>query len=86
MTSVLATIIAPSKYLGTILGLCNEKRGVQRSAANIDENQILLEYDLPLCEVIVDFHDILKTLSSGYASFDYEANGYQESYLVKVNF
>lgn len=65
--------------------LCNDKRGVQRSATNIDDDQILLEYDFPLCEVILDFHDSLKTLSSGYASFDYEDNGYQDSYLVKVH-
>lgn len=57
---------------------------MQKSAVNIDNNRLLLQYYLPLCEVIVDFHDTLKTISSGYASFDYEDSGYQSSNLVKV--
>lgn len=63
-----------------------ERRGVQKSATNIDNNRVMLQYDLPLCEIVLDFHDTLKTLSSGYASFDYEDNGYQSSNLVKVFF
>lgn len=62
-----------------------ERRGVQRSANNIDNERVILQYDLPLCEVVLDFHDTLKTISSGYASFDYENTGYQESSMVKVN-
>lgn len=61
-----------------------ERRGIQRSATNIDNNRVMLQYDLPLNEVLVDFHDNLKNISSGYASFDYEDNGYQSSSVVKV--
>lgn len=61
-----------------------ERRGVQKSAVNIDNERVMLQFDLPLCEIIVDFHDALKTITSGYASFDYEDNGYQQSNLVKV--
>lgn len=81
---VIGTIITPDKYLGAIMSLCMERRGVQRTATNIDNDRVMLQYDLPLCEIIVDFHDNLKTISSGYASFDYEDNGYQSSNLVKV--
>ncbi|XP_063927721.1 translation factor GUF1 homolog, mitochondrial isoform X1 [Zophobas morio] len=81
---VVGTIITPDKYLGGIISLCMERRGVQRSATNIDNERVMLQYDLPLCEIIVDFHDSLKTISSGYASFDYEDNGYQSSSLVKL--
>lgn len=81
---VIGTIITPDKYLGAIISLCMERRGVQRSATNIDNDRVMLQYDLPLCEIIVDFHDNLKTISSGYASFDYEDNGYQSSNLIKV--
>lgn len=61
-----------------------ERRGIQKNAINIDNDRIMLQYELPLCEIIVDFHDSLKTLSSGYASFDYEDSGYKSSSLVKV--
>ncbi|CAH1965715.1 unnamed protein product [Acanthoscelides obtectus] len=74
----------PMEYLGSIISLCMERRGVQTNATNIDNNRVMLQYDLPLCEIVVDFHDTLKTLSSGYASFDYEDNGYQSSSLVKL--
>lgn len=67
------------------MSLCMERRGVQKSAVNIDNNRLMLQYYMPLCEVIVDFHDTLKTISSGYASFDYEDSGYQSSNLAKVN-
>lgn len=80
-----ATIITPDEYLGPVISLCMERRGVQKSALNIDNNRLMLQYYMPLCEVIVDFHDTLKTISSGYASFDYEDSGYQPSNLVKVN-
>lgn len=62
-----------------------ERRGVQISATNIDNERLMLVYSLPLCEVVLDFHDTLKTISSGYASFDYEDQGYQLSSLVKVS-
>lgn len=66
------------------MSLCIERRGIQKSAVNIDTSQIMLQYEMPLSEVIVDFHDTLKTISSGYASFDYEPAGYKSSDLVKV--
>lgn len=66
------------------MSLCIERRGIQKSAVNIDSSQIILQYEMPLSEVIVDFHDTLKTISSGYASFDYEPTGYKSSDLVKV--
>ncbi|XP_044254322.1 translation factor GUF1 homolog, mitochondrial [Tribolium madens] len=81
---VIGTIITPDKYLGPIMSLCMERRGIQRSATNIDNDRVMLQYDLPLCEIIIDFHDSLKTISSGYASFDYEDSGYQSSNLVKL--
>uniref|UniRef100_A0A6P7GRC6 Translation factor GUF1 homolog, mitochondrial-like n=1 Tax=Diabrotica virgifera virgifera TaxID=50390 RepID=A0A6P7GRC6_DIAVI len=80
----LGTIITPDKYLGPVISLCMERRGIQRSANNIDNERVILQYELPLCEVVLDFHDTLKTISSGYASFDYEDNGYQSSNLVKL--
>lgn len=80
----LGTIITPDKYLGSVISLCMERRGVQRSAVNVDNDRVMLQYDLPLCEVVLDFHDTLKSISSGYASFDYEDNGYQSSNIVKV--
>lgn len=81
---VIGTIITPSEYLGPVISLCIEKRGIQRSSQNIDNDRVLMVYDLPLCEIILDFHDSLKSISSGYASFDYEDNGYMPSSLVKV--
>lgn len=82
----LGTILTPDKYLGSIISLCLERRGVQLSATNIDNERLMLIYDLPLNEVVIDFHDSLKTISSGYASFDYEDIGYELSSLVKVRF
>ncbi|CAG9840003.1 unnamed protein product [Diabrotica balteata] len=81
---IIGTIITPDKYLGPVISLCMERRGIQRSANNIDNERVILQYELPLCEVVIDFHDTLKTISSGYASFDYEDNGYQSSNLVKL--
>lgn len=82
---ILGTIITPDEYLGSVISLCMERRGVQRNATNIDNERVMLQYELPLCEIILDFHDTLKTITSGYASFDYEDNGYQKSNLVKVD-
>lgn len=82
--NILGTIITPDEYLGPIMSLCMDRRAVQKNATNIDNERVMLQYELPLCEIIVDFHDTLKTISSGYASFDYEDNGYQKSNLVKV--
>lgn len=65
--------------------LCLSRRGVQLKATNIDNERVLLQYSLPLCEIVIDFHDALKSISSGYASFDYEDAGYELSSLVRVS-
>lgn len=82
---ITATIIVPKAYLGNIMTLCEEKRGVQKEMKFLDEDRIILKYMLPLNEVATDFYDKLKSLSSGYASFDYEEAGYQPEKLVKMD-
>lgn len=79
------TIIVPKNYLGNMIILCEEKRGKQLELSYLDENRVILKYLLPLNEVATDFYDQLKSLSSGYASFDYEEAGYQASDLVKMD-
>lgn len=73
-----------AKYLGPVMSLCLEKRGVEQSTKHLDNNRIILQFILPLSEIIIDFHDALKSISSGYASFDYEDHGYVSTHLVKV--
>lgn len=68
------------------MSLCIERRGVQRMSTNIDNDRVMLQYDMPLCEIVIDFHDTLKSITSGYASFDYEDNGFYSSNIVKVLF
>ncbi|MBA3751575.1 elongation factor 4 [Candidatus Dependentiae bacterium] len=80
-----ATILMPREYLGPVITLCQEKRGVQQSLEYLNEERIILKYRLPLNEVATDFYDQLKSLTSGYASLDYEEAGYQESDLVKMD-
>lgn len=80
-----ATILMPKEYLGNILSLCQERRGVQKSMDYLDEQRMILKYTLPLNEVVSDFYDRLKSLSAGYASFDYEEAGYQASDMVKMD-
>jgi elongation factor 4 len=80
-----ATVITPKEYLGTIMTLCQERRGEQKEMHYIDESRIVLRYRLPLNEIITDFYDKLKSLSAGYASFDYEQAGYEPADLVKMN-
>lgn len=82
---VLGTIITPTEYVGQVIGLCVERRGIQESSVNIDESRILMKYVLPLSEIILDFHDRLKSLSSGYASFSYEDHGYHPTQLVRLD-
>jgi len=81
---VRSTIMLPDLYLGGVLGLLTERRGVQRSMNYLEDRRVILEYDLPLAEVIYDFYDKLKTLSRGYASLDYEPLGYRSGDLVKL--
>ena len=80
-----ATIIVPKQYLGNIIILCEEKRGVQQDLNFIDDERVILRYKLPLAEVATDFYDKLKSASSGYASFDYEEAGYIAGNLVKMD-
>jgi len=82
---VLATIFVPADFIGTILDLCQEKRGVQKSFNYIGKDRIKVEYELPLNEILWDFYDRLKSISKGYASMDYEFIGYRESDLTKLN-
>ena len=79
-----ATIFSPDEYLGKILSLCNEKRGIQVELSYVGK-RVMLVYDLPLNEVIFDFNDSLKSISRGYASFDYEMRQYNIGNLVKVS-
>lgn len=80
-----ATIITPTTYLGNMMNLCIEKRGVQKDMHYLDEKRVELVYEMPLAEVLFDFYDRLKSLSRGYASFDYEITGMQETDLVKID-
>lgn len=82
---VLGTIIAPDDYTGRIMSLCLNRRAVQKNMVYIDEHRVMMKYLFPLNEVVVDFYDLLKSMSSGYASFDYEDAGYQEADLVKMD-
>jgi len=78
-----ATIITPDEYLGSIIKICQDKRGIQKDLS-YSGNRAVLVYELPLNEVVFDFYDRLKSLTSGYASFDYEITGYKEGNLVKL--
>jgi elongation factor 4 len=80
-----ATIIVPQEYLGAVIKLLHEKRGHQKGMEYLSQDRVILKYTLPLNEVATDFYDDLKSLSSGYASLDYEESGTQESDLVKLD-
>ncbi|CAK7290490.1 Translation factor GUF1, mitochondrial [Vulpes lagopus] len=82
---VLGTIITPDEYIGKVMMLCQARRAVQKNMMYIDQNRVMLKYLFPLNEIVVDFYDSLKSLSSGYASFDYEDAGYQTAELVKMD-
>ncbi len=80
-----ASIITPSDYVGPIMQLAQERRGVQKGFVYLDSKRVNLEYDMPLSEILFDFFDKLKSVSRGYASFDYDLIGYKESDLVKLD-
>jgi len=80
-----ASIITPAEYLGSIMALCTEKRGVQTNMTYLDTKRVELQYEMPLSEVLFDFYDRLKSYSRGYASFDYDIIGYRPTDLVKVD-
>ncbi|XP_077233677.1 small GTP-binding protein [Tasmannia lanceolata] len=83
--SVIATIIFPSEYVGSVITLCSERRGEQLEYSFIDSQRAFMKYRMPLREIVVDFYDELKSMTSGYASFDYEDAEYQVSDLVKLD-
>jgi len=80
-----ADILTPSEYLGNIMNLCLEKRGIQKNMHYLDSRRVEIVYEMPLAEVLFDFYDKLKTVSRGYASFDYEIIDYRPTNLVKLD-
>lgn len=82
---VKASIFTPSEYIGTIMELCQERRGEYHDTKYLDASRVELHYELPLNEIIYDFFDALKSRTRGYASFDYEMSGYRDSKLVKLD-
>jgi len=82
---VTANIMTPTDYVGTIMELCQDKRGTFLNMEYLEETRVVLHYELPLNEVIYDFFDALKSKTKGYASLDYDLKGYQESRLVKLD-
>ena len=79
------TIITPVQYIGPMLSLCEDRRGIQKELTYLDTERVMIVYELPLNEVILDFYDRMKSLSRGYASFDYEHIGFRASNLVRVD-
>jgi GTP-binding protein LepA len=82
---ITAMILTPADHVGAILELCQEKRGVQKGLEYVSTGRVLITYELPFNEVVLDFYDRLKTISRGYASLDYHVTGYWESPLVKLD-
>jgi GTP-binding protein LepA len=82
---ITATMLTPSGFVGAILELCQEKRGVQKAMEYVSQDRVLVTYELPFNEVVLDFYDRLKTISRGYASLDYHVTGYRDSPLVKLD-
>ena len=82
---IYTNIIVPSEYIGPIMELCQNKRGIYKSLEYIDEERVNIHYEIPLSEIVYDFFDKLKSSTKGYASFDYEVCGYKESDLVKMD-
>jgi len=80
-----ASIITPKEFLGNIMNLCLEKRGVQTNMTYLDERRVEIVYEMPLSEVLFDFYDRLKSTTRGYASFDYDITGYKPTDLVKLD-
>lgn len=82
---VKAQIMSPTEYVGAIMELCQERRGIYKHMEYMEETRVILTYELPLNEIIYDFFDTLKSRTKGYASLDYELIGYQESELIKLD-
>ena len=79
------TIFVPSEYIGAIMELCQDKRGIYKSMDYINDTPVNIHYEIPLSEIVYDFYDRLKSTTKGYASFDYEIIGYKASDLVKMD-
>lgn len=82
---IYSNIIAPSDYIGPIMELCQNKRGIYKSVEYLDPTRINVHYEIPLSEIVYDFYDKLKSFTKGYASFDYDITGYRTSELVKMD-
>ncbi len=80
-----ATIMTPDEYVGAVMDICQEKRGVFKNMEYIEETRVMIHYEMPLNEIIYDFFDILKSRTRGYASLDYELSGYKKSDLVRLD-
>lgn len=83
---VTITIISPNQYYKSIISLLMDRRGKQIETSSVDQNRLLVKFLVPLNEVVIDLFEVLKNITSGYASFDYEEAGYQENKIVKVDF
>jgi GTP-binding protein LepA len=81
-----ASIIVPDKYMGNVMQICHEFRGVSKNYQYLTRNRMEMKFELPLAEVVYEFYDRLKSVTQGYGSFDYEIAGYQETDLVKLDF
>ncbi len=82
---VKATILTPKEFVGNLIKLLNDRRGIQIKMDYLNENRVLLEYDIPMNEIVMDFYDKLKSMTKGYASFDYEPVGFRAGDLVKLD-
>ena len=82
---VTANIFTPTEYVGALIKLCQDRRGIQKSMSYISDNRVMLSYDLPLAEMVIDFYDRLKSISRGYASMDYELSGFAPDDVVKLD-
>ncbi len=82
---ITAMVLTPSEFVGNILQLCQDKRGVQKALEYLASDRVLITYEMPFAEVVLDFYDRLKTMSRGYASLDYHVTGFWESPLVKMD-
>ncbi|MCA1927033.1 MAG: translation elongation factor 4, partial [Calditerrivibrio sp.] len=80
-----ATIIVPYEFVGNVIQLLQGRRGFQKNMHYMSSTRVILEYEVPLCEIVLDFYDKLKSVTKGYASFDYEHSGYREADMVKLD-
>ncbi len=80
------SIHSPSQFVGNIIKICHEKRGIQRKIEYLTQNHVRIDYEMPLSSVIVDFHDLLKSSTKGYASLDYEWSGFSKAKMTKLDF